>query len=87
MSDPAPARISEIPEATPISRLLRLVLGLAMVGLVVAPLRRAPWQASLEVAGVVGGLILFYMAVHLLVTRYFGWLNPWIGAVIAVTPV
>ena len=26
------------------------------------------------------------MAVHLLVTRYCGWLRPWFGAAIAVTP-
>ena len=86
MSAPASPRISALPEATPISRLLRLVLGLAMIGMVATPLQRAAWQGRLEVAGVVAGLIVLYMAVHLLVTRYFGWLHPWLGAAIAVTP-
>jgi len=78
--------ISTLPAATPVSRLLRLALGLAMIAMVVPPLQRASWQGRLEVAAVIAGLIVLYMAVHLLVTRYFGWLHPWLGAVIAVTP-
>jgi len=87
MSKSTTQRISEIAAATPISRILRLVLGVAMVGMVAAPLQRAAWQGRLEVAAVVAGFIVFYLVVHLLVTRYFGWLNPWLGALIAATPV
>lgn len=78
--------ISTLPEATPISRLLRLALGVTLTVLVAAPLLEASWRGRLQVAGVVAGLIVFYMAVHLLVTRYFSRLNLWIGAAIAAAP-
>ncbi len=79
-------RISTLPAATPISRLLRLVLGLVMIASVMPPLLGASWQGRLEVAAVIAALVVLYVAVHLLVTRYFGWLHPWLGAIIAVSP-
>ncbi len=79
-------RISTLPHATPISRLLRAALGLGMVGMVAPALQGASWQSRLEVLGVVVGLMALYTVVHLVVSRYFGWLHPWIGAAIAVTP-
>lgn len=79
--------ISTLPEATPISRLLRLALGVTLTVLFAAPLLGASWSGRLQVAGVVAGLIVFYIGVHLLVTRYFSWLNPCIGAFIAAAPV
>ncbi len=80
------SEISALPAATPVSRLLRLALGLAMVAMVASPLLGASWSGRLRVAAVVAGLILMYTALHLLVSRYLGWLNPWLGAVIAVVP-
>lgn len=81
------SRISTLPTATPVSRLLRLLLGAAMIAMVAPPLLGASWQGRLQVAAVVAGVIVLYTAVHLLVTRYFGWLHPWLGAAIAVAPV
>lgn len=87
MSTPAAQKISDLPKTTPISRVLRLALGLGMLGMVASPLQGASWAGRLEVAAVVAGLVVFYIGVHLLVGRYLGWLHPWFGALIAVTPV
>ncbi len=87
MSTLASEKISTLPRATPISRLLRAALGVGMIGMVAPALRGASWESRLEVLAVVVGLMALYTVVHLVVSRYFGWLHPWIGAVIAVTPV
>ncbi len=80
------SRISTLPSATPVSRLLRAALGVAMVAMVTPRLLGASWQGRLEVAAVLVGLIVLYMGIHLLITRYFGWLHPWLGAIVAVAP-
>ena len=80
------ARISQLPEATPISRLLRAGLGIALLSLVAPALLSAPWWWRGRVAGIVIGLIVLYTVVHAIVSRYLRWLHPWAGAVFAVTP-
>ena len=80
-------RIDRLPESTPVSRLLRLALGLFMLAMITLPLLGASWTGRLRVAAVFAVLIAVYTAVHYVVSRYFGWLHPCFGAVIAVTPV
>jgi len=82
----ARARIASIPDAMPISRVLRFAAGLALVAMVVPPLLGAGNAARLEVAGVFVALVLLYAVVHLLVRRFFGWVNPYAGALIAAAP-
>ena len=80
------AKISRLPEATPISRLLRLGLGIALLGMVAPALGGAPWWWRGRVLAVVAGLIVLYTIVHVVVSSYLRWLHPWLGAAIAVTP-
>ena len=82
----APARISRLPEAQPFSRLLRLALGGAMTALTLPALGRASWTVRLEIIGVVVLLCVLYTVVHHVVSRYLGWIHPWLGAAIAVLP-
>ncbi len=79
-------RIARLPESMPLSRLLRLVLGLFMLATITPALLAASWTGRLRVAAVFAVLIVVYTAVHYVVSRYFGWLHPWVGSVIAVTP-
>lgn len=79
-------RIAQIPEATPVSRLLRLVLGVVMVVLITPPLLSASWEGRLRVAGVFVALVALYTVVHLVVSRNLRWLHPWLGAAITVGP-
>jgi hypothetical protein len=79
-------RISQLPRAMPLSRMLRLALGLAMVAMITPALVAASWSGRGRVAAVFAGLVLFYTLVHYVVGRYLGGLNPWLGAGIAVAP-
>jgi hypothetical protein len=42
---------------------------------------------TVQVAGVVFGLIAFYALVHALMSKFVPTINPWTGALLAVTPV
>lgn len=87
MSDRPDSRISRIPEAMPISRVLRFLVGLMASLAMLPPLLRASANGRLQVAVAFAGITLFYIALHFLVSRYLTWLNPWIGAVFAAAPV
>ncbi len=80
-------RIARLPESMPLSRLLRVVLGLLSVALITPALVATSWNGRLRVAAVFVALIGFYTVVHYVVSRYLGWLHPWWGALIAVAPV
>ncbi len=80
-------RIARLPESMPLIRLLRLGLGLSMLAMITPALLGASWNGRLRVVAVFAALIVVYTAVHYVVSRYFGWLHPWFGAVITVTPV
>lgn len=86
MSD-QPALVSRIPDAMPISRVLRFLLGFMMCLAMLPPLLRASSGGRLQVALAFAGISLFYIALHFVVSRYLGWLNPWIGAALAAGPV
>lgn len=75
-----------IPDAMPISRILRFALGLAMLAMVVPPMLAAGFGGQLRVLGVFVGLVVVYALVHVAVGRFFGWVNPYVGALIAVAP-
>ena len=40
-----------------------------------------------KTTGVVAGEIVFYALLHLLISKHFRRVNPWLGAILAVTPV
>lgn len=84
--DDAP-RVASIPSAAPVSRLLRFALGAALVAWMLPRVLAASPANQARVTAVVVGLTVFYMLVHWVVRRYFSWLHPWLGAVVAVVPV
>jgi hypothetical protein len=86
MSEVPADRISALPAATPVSRLLRVALGLGLLAMAGPPVMDAPLNRQLQIAAVFIALIGLYTAVHLAVSRYFGWLHPWLGAVVAAVP-
>jgi len=86
VSNPQEQRIAQLPAAMPLSRLLRLALGLVMITMITPALVAASWPTRGRVAGVFVALAVFYTVVHYLVARYLGGLHPWLGAAIAVAP-
>ena len=80
-------KIARIPQAMPLSRVLRLVLGVFALAMITPPLLSASGAGRMRVAAVFAALVVGYTLVHYIVSRYFGWLHPWVGAAIAVTPV
>lgn len=83
---PAAARVSRIPRAAPGSRLLRFLLGAALLYWMLPSVLTASGANQVRVAVVVLILIAVYGVIHWIVGRYLGRLNPWLGAVIAVVP-
>jgi hypothetical protein len=43
----------------------------------------ASWQANLKIAAAVGGLVILYTGMHLVITKYVPCLNRWLGALLA----
>ncbi len=75
------------PEDTRIvGRIGRLLLGMALIALAVDVFLRTDWAFQSVVLVIVAGATVFYTGVHLLIIRFFGRLNPWIGAFLSVAP-
>jgi len=74
-------------KAKPIGRTLRLLFGLAILVYIVPIYLEAGLNFNLTSLEITVGLILFYIVVHYLVSRYFPDINPWVGALIALIPV
>ena len=80
--------MSEGIRARPVGRIVRLVMGgVLTIHVVVSHLIGASPLLTVQVAGVVFGLFVFYTLVHLLISRLVPAINPWVGAVLAVAPV
>lgn len=73
--------------ARPVGRILRLLLGIALVFEGARHLIGTDAALILATSGVVVGEVAFYAVLHLIVSRFFRVVNPWIGAVLAVAPV
>lgn len=76
-----------IPDAAPVSRILRLVLGLVLLAWMVPMVLAAGPGSQMRVAAVVVGLTIIYSVVHWVVSRHLQRLHPWLGALVAVGPV
>ena len=80
--------MSEGIRARPVGRVVRLLMGgLLTIHVLVGHLIGAAPSLTVQAAGVVLGLIVFYALVHLLVSKLVPTINPWVGALLAVTPV
>jgi hypothetical protein len=76
-----------IEKAGPVGRALRLVIGICLLILAVPVWLEAGLDYGLASLSLMGGLLLFYVAAHWIVSRYFRNLNRWLGSLLAVTPV
>ena len=74
-------------KAKPVGRTLRLLIGLAIIFYILPIYFKAGLNFNLASLGIAIGLILFYIVVHYLVSRYFSDINPWIGALVALIPI
>ena len=80
--------MSEGIRARPVVRIVRLLMGGSLaIHVPASHLIGASPSLTLQVVGVVLGLIVFYVLVHLLVSKFVPTINRWVGAVLAVAPV
>ena len=79
--------MSEGIRARPVGRAVRLLMGGGLMALTVSHLIGSSPSLAGQISGVVLGLVVFYLLVHLLVSRFVPTINRWVGAVLAVAPV
>ena len=79
--------MSEGRTARPCGRLLRLVTGIVLVVEGGRHLIGTSGNLVLSTLGVTLALLAVYALIHLVIARCLSGLNPWLGALIAVTPV
>ncbi len=80
--------MSEGISARPVGRIVRLLMGGALtIHVAASHLIGAAPLLSVQVAGVVLGLIVFYALVHVLISKFVPTIDRWLGAVLAVAPV
>ena len=72
--------------ARPIGRILRFLMAMYLVATAAPYILAASWQSNLKIAAAVGGLLVLYTGMHLLIANYVPHLNRWLGALLAVTP-
>ena len=81
-------QMSEGIKARPVGRIVRLLMGgLLTIHVPASHLIGASPLLTVQVAGVVFGLFVFYALVHILISKFVPTINPWVGALLAVTPV
>ena len=80
--------MSEGIKARPVGRIVRLLMGgLLTIHVPASHLIGASPSLTVQVAGVVFGLIVFYALVHVLISKFAPTIHPWVGALLAVSPV
>ncbi len=72
--------------AGPIGKTARLVLGVCLVIIALPVYFEAGMAYNLASLGLTAALV-FYTALHLVMSRLLASLNRWVGAFVAVTPV
>jgi hypothetical protein len=75
-----------MPQARSVGRLLRFLVGALLI--IEASRQFAGSSSSLifQALAAAVGLSLLYAALHVVVSRFFPGVNPWLGAVLALTP-
>ncbi|MCZ6462976.1 MAG: hypothetical protein O7A09_01460 [Proteobacteria bacterium] len=73
--------------ALPIGRLLRSLLGVALVTLSISTVATSSGERVLAALGWTVGLVLLYAMLHWIIASRLGHLNRWLGAVLALGPI
>ena len=66
--------------ARPIGRILRFLMAGYFIVTVTPHFLGAGWQANLKIAVAIGGLIILYTRIHLVIAKYVPRLNRWAGS-------
>ena len=74
-------------KAKAVGRTLRLLLGILITVEGGRHLIGSSADLPAKTAGVVVGEIVFYAVLHLVISKFFWRVNPWLGAILALTPV
>ena len=69
-----------------VGRTLRLLMGIALTWMTYDVMRTDDAAFNVKVAGVFVLMAVFYSAMHFAITRYTPSVNPWLGAILALTP-
>ncbi len=77
---------SSTTRARPIGRILRFLMAGYLIVTVIPNYLGASWQSNFKIAAAIGGLIILYTGMHLLIAKYVPRLNRWLGAVLAIIP-
>ena len=72
--------------ARPIGRILRFLMAGYLIVTVIPHYLGASWQSNLKIAAAIGGLIILYTGIHLVIAKYVPRLNRWLGALLAIIP-
>jgi hypothetical protein len=72
--------------AGPIGRILRLAMAVLITVIVTPYYLTTSSQSNLKIAAVIGGLVIFYTLMHLVISKYVPGLNRWLGAILAIVP-
>ncbi len=78
--------LSSTTRARPIGRILRFLMAGYLIVTVTPHFLAAGWQANLKIAATIGGLIILYTGMHLVIAKYVPRLNRWLGALLAIIP-
>ncbi len=73
--------------AGPIGRILRFTMAVLLTAIVTPYYLATSSQSNLKIAAAIGGLLILYTVMHLVISKYVPGLNRWLGAVLAVVPV
>ncbi len=73
--------------AGPIGRILRFAMAGFLTAMVTPYFLTISLQSNLKIAAAIGGLLILYTVMHLVISKYVPGLNRWLGAVLAVIPV
>ena len=73
--------------ARPIGRILRFITAGLVTAIGTPYYLATSWQANLKIVAAIGGLIVLYTVMHLIISKFVPRLNRWLGAVLAVGPV
>ena len=76
----------DLHRARPIGRILRFLMAGYLIVTVIPHYLTASWQSNLKIAATIGGLIILYTAMHLVIAKYVPRLNRWLGALLAIIP-
>ncbi len=73
--------------AGPIGRILRFMMAGFVTAIVTPYYLTTGLQSNLKIAAAIGGLVILYTVMHLVIGKYVPRLNRWLGAVLTVVPV